>query len=106
MQYKYLLMVIGMALVTYIPRMLPVTLLSRIKIPDLLIRILKFVGPAILASLLAPAIFISDGAVNISFNNIYLLAALPTFLTAYLTKSIFTTVFLGMFYLYIFTTII
>ncbi len=98
-------MILGMTLVTYIPRMLPVTLLSKVKIPDLMVRILKFVGPAILASLLAPALFITDGAINISLNNSYLLAAIPTLLTAYLTRSIFTTVFLGMLYLYIFTLI-
>ena len=98
-------MILGMTLVTYIPRMLPVTLLSKVKIPDLMVRILKFVGPAILASLLAPALFITDGSINISLNNSYLLAAIPTFLTAYLTRSIFTTVFLGMLYLYIFTLI-
>jgi branched-subunit amino acid transport protein len=98
-------MILGMTLVTYIPRMLPVTLLSKVQIPDLMVRILKFVGPAILASLLAPALFITDGAINISLNNSYLLAAIPTFITAYLTRSIFTTVFLGMLYLYIFTLI-
>jgi len=105
MQSKYIFMILGMTLVTYIPRMLPVTLLSKVKIPDLMVRILKFVGPAILASLLAPALFITDGSINISLNNSYLLAAIPTFLTAYLTRSIFTTVFLGMLYLYIFTLI-
>ena len=105
MQSKYIFMILGMTLVTYIPRMLPVTLLSKVKIPDLMVRILKFVGPAILASLLAPALFITDGAINISLNNSYLLAAIPTFITAYLTRSIFTTVFLGMLYLYIFTLI-
>jgi len=105
MQSKYIFMILGMTLVTYIPRMLPVTLLSKVKIPDLMVRILKFVGPAILASLLAPALFITDGAINISLNNSYLLAAIPTLLTAYLTRSIFTTVFLGMLYLYIFTLI-
>ena len=98
-------MIIGMALVTYIPRMLPVTLLSKVKIPDLLVRILKFVGPAILASLLAPALFITEGAIDISLSNSYLLASIPTFFTAYFSKSIFTTVFLGMLYLYIFTLI-
>ena len=94
-----------MTLVTYIPRMLPVTLLARVQIPDTLVRILKFVGPAILASLLAPALFINQGAVDISLQNNYLLAAIPTFFTAYFTRSIFTTVFLGMLYLYIFTLI-
>ena len=105
MQSKYVFMILGMTLVTYIPRMLPVTLLSKVKIPDILVRILKFVGPAILASLLAPALFITEGAVDISLSNHYLLAAIPTFFTAYFTRSIFATVFLGMLYLYVFTLI-
>ena len=105
MQSKYILMILGMTLVTYIPRMLPVTLLSKVKIPDTMVRILKFVGPAILASLLAPALFITEGSIDISLQNSYLLAAIPTFFTAYFTRSIFSTVFLGMLYLYIFTLI-
>ncbi|MFO7814166.1 MAG: AzlD domain-containing protein [Halanaerobiales bacterium] len=105
MELKYLFMILGMTLVTYIPRMLPVTLLSKVKLPDTMVSILKYVGPAILASLLAPALFITDGSLNISLTNNYLLAAIPTFFTAYFTRSIFTTVFLGMFYLYILTLI-
>lgn len=105
MEYKYIFMIIGMTIVTYIPRMLPVTVLSKIEIPDILVRILKFVGPAILAALLAPTLFITEGAIDISLSNNYLLAAIPTFFTAYFTRSIFTTVFLGMFYLYLFTLI-
>jgi|AntRauTorckE6833_2_1112554.scaffolds.fasta_scaffold00160_13 branched-subunit amino acid transport protein len=98
-------MILGMTLVTYIPRMLPVTLLSKVKIPDLVVRILKFVGPAILAALLAPTLFITDGSVDISLQNNYLLAAIPTFFTAYLSRSIFITVFAGMVFLYILTLI-
>ncbi|MDZ7673222.1 MAG: AzlD domain-containing protein [Halanaerobiales bacterium] len=105
MHYKYILMILGMTLVTYIPRMLPVTLLSKVKIPDLVVRILKFVGPAILAALLAPTLFITDGSVDISLQNNYLLAAIPTFFTAYFSRSIFTTVFAGMVFLYILTLI-
>ncbi|MCF8000847.1 MAG: AzlD domain-containing protein [Halanaerobiales bacterium] len=105
MQSKYIFMILGMTLVTYIPRMLPVTLLSKVKLPDTIVSILKYVGPAILASLLAPALFITDGSLNISLSNNYLLAAIPTFFTAYFSRSIFTTVFLGMFYLYILTLI-
>lgn len=98
-------MIIGMTLVTYIPRMLPVTLLSKVKLPDTMVSLLKYVGPAILASLLAPALFITDGSLNISLNNNYLLAAIPTFFTAYFSKSIFITIFSGMFFLYILTLI-
>jgi len=105
MQSKYIFMILGMTLVTYLPRMLPVTLLSKVKLPDTVVSILKYVGPAILASLLAPALFITDGSLNISLTNNYLLAAIPTFFTAYFSRSIFTTVFLGMFYLYILTLI-
>ena len=105
MQSKYIFMILGMTLVTYIPRMLPVTLLSKVKLPDTVVSILKYVGPAILASLLAPALFITDGSLNISLTNNYLLAAIPTFFTAYFSRSIFTTVFLGMLYLYILTLI-
>lgn len=99
-------MILAMMLVTYLPRVLPLILLSKIKIPDYVIRVLKYVGPAILASLLAPAIFITEGRIDLSFNNTFLLAAIPTFITAFLSRSIFITVFSGLAFLYIITIIL
>ncbi|HEY3315216.1 MAG TPA: AzlD domain-containing protein, partial [Bacillota bacterium] len=43
----------GMALVTYLPRMLPLVVLSRFKLPPAVLRWLSFVPVAVLSALLA-----------------------------------------------------
>ena len=85
-----------MMLVTYIPRMLPLVLLTKLNIPPLLLCWLKYIPVAVLASLLAPEILLNNNTLNISFDNTLLLAALPAFLIAFKTKNLFYTVFMGM----------
>lgn len=85
-----------MMLVTYLPRMLPLVVLSKINIPPLILRWLKFIPVAVLSALLGPEILMGSGGVDFSWNNIFLLAALPSFLVAYKTKNLFYTVFMGM----------
>ena len=96
-----ILMVLGMALVTYLPRMLPLWLLSSRKLPPLFIRWLELIPPSVLAALLAPGILLGkdDGGgfyLNIGTENIFLLAAVPTLLAGLFTKSFFGTVAVGM----------
>lgn len=87
---------IGMGLVTYIPRMLPLVALSKRPMPELLLRWLKYVPPAVLAALLAPDLFLTRGQWNLSPENLYLLAAIPTFGLALLTRNLVVTVAAGM----------
>ncbi|UMZ74528.1 AzlD domain-containing protein [Natranaerofaba carboxydovora] len=96
MDHKVLLILIGMAVVTYIPRFLPLALFSRLEIPDIVIRWLNYVPVAILAALLAPGVMMEESELFISFDNPFLLAAVPTFLTAIKTKNMMLTVFTGM----------
>lgn len=85
-----------MMLVTYLPRMLPLVLLSRLNIPPLVLCWLKYIPVAVLASLLAPELLISNSSLNVSLNNTLLVAAIPSFLIAFKTKNLFYTVFTGM----------
>ncbi|MDQ0232232.1 AzlD domain-containing protein [Metabacillus malikii] len=56
-----LLMIIGMGLVTYIPRMIPLVALSQLKLPVFVQNVLKNVPYATLGALIVPGIFlISD----------------------------------------------
>ena len=96
MDSKILTILIGMMLVTYLPRMLPLVLLSKLDIPPLVLSWLKYIPIAVLASLLAPELLISNGTLNLSLNNNLLIAAVPAFLTAFKTKNLFYTVFIGM----------
>lgn len=62
MDYPLLLVVIGMGLVTYIPRMLPMVLLQDITLPPFLNRFLKFIPYAAIGALIFPGILSSTGS--------------------------------------------
>lgn len=95
MDTKILLVIIGMTLVTYLPRMLPMTILSKVQMPQLFLRWLKYVPPAVLAALLMPSIFVANNRLVFGLNNKFLLAAIPCFLIGVKTRSLFLTVFCG-----------
>ncbi|MDL2266564.1 AzlD domain-containing protein [Desulfovibrio sp. OttesenSCG-928-G15] len=94
-----LVLIAGMALVTYIPRALPLMVLSSREINPLLMRWLEMVPPAVLAALLAPELFLRPGPEKTFFfssENVFLMAAVPTVIVGWLTKSFFGTVAAGM----------
>ncbi len=96
MPLEYYLLLLGMALVTYLPRSVPLALLASRSLNPLLARWLSFVPAAVLAALLMPDVLSKDNTLFISTDNIFLLAAIPTALVAILTKSFFGTVLTGM----------
>lgn len=85
-----------MMLVTCLPRILPLVVLSRLTIPPLFLQWLRFIPVAVLAALLAPEIFMTSGNLNLSLLNPVLLAAIPCLAVALYTKNLFYTVFTGM----------
>lgn len=90
-----------MTLVTYIPRAAPLLLLSSRELRPGLVRWLEMVPPAVLAALLAPSLLLQttpdgEAALFLGLDNIYLLAAVPTFAVARISKSFFGTVAAGM----------
>ncbi|SMB94937.1 Branched-chain amino acid transport protein [Thermanaeromonas toyohensis ToBE] len=95
MDRQILLVILGMALVTYLPRMLPLVLLSRTQLPNIFLRWLSYIPAAVLAALLAPALFLPEGKFAL-VGNPYLLAAIPTSLIAIRTRSIALTILCGM----------
>ncbi|CCQ94436.1 Branched-chain amino acid transport [[Clostridium] ultunense Esp] len=56
-----ILMVLGMALVTYLPRLLPFLFLQRLFIPPRLRRFFSFIPYAMLGALIVPGVFTSTG---------------------------------------------
>lgn len=96
MDKELIFLFFGMGLVTYLPRMLPMVVLSKIKMPELVLRWLRYVPPAVLAALLAPELLLKQGHWYFTFENHYLLAAIPTFLAAFWSKSLLLPVVTGM----------
>ena len=96
MRMDIVLIIIGCALVTIIPRVLPLMLLSRVNLPDWGMRWLNYVPIAVMAALVGQELFIQDGTFSLSGNKLELLAAIPTFWVAVKTRSLLGTVVVGM----------
>lgn len=88
--------ILGCALVTLLPRVLPMMYLSTESLPGVVLRWLSFVPVAVMAALLGPDVLVRDGAFALSFHNIYLAVALPALLVSWWTKSFFGTIAFGM----------
>jgi len=88
--------IVGMALATYIPRAFPLIALASRNLPPVVVRWLGYVPTAVLSALLAPCLLLKDGSLSLGLDNLFLLAAVPTFLTAILTRSFFGSVAVGM----------
>lgn len=97
---EQLWLILGMALVTYIPRVAPLWLLSSRELNPRLMRWLEMIPPAVLAAILGPEILLRQEngapAFFFSMDNTFLLASVPAFLVAWRTKSFFGTVAVGM----------
>lgn len=91
-----LLTIVGMTLVTYIPRVAPLLALASRTLPEPVIRWLSFVPTAVLSAMLFPSLLLKEKAFDISGENFFLWASIPAFLLAWRTKSFFGTVALGM----------
>jgi len=100
MRQSIFLLYVAMASVTYLPRMLPLVVLSRVNMPARLMRWLSFVPVAVLAALLSPdLLLVSEGDASVlwlSPANLRLLAAIPTFFVALRTKNLYAPVITGL----------
>ncbi len=94
-----LIIIMGCALVTFIPRVLPLMLLSQMELPKWVIRWLKNVPVAVMAALLAQDLLLSENEISISANILKLLAAIPAFAIAIFTKSLLGTVVVGVIFM-------
>jgi len=95
-QKTIFLTILGMTLVTYLPRLAPVWFLSSRSLPPLVRRWLRLVPVAVLSALLFPSLLMQAGQFNTRLDNLYLLAAVPAALVAWRTRSLFGAVLTGM----------
>ena len=90
------LLIALMALVTYVPRVLPFALAGRLHVPPTLERGLEFVPIAVLTAIITRSALVQDGAVDLSLGNYHALAALCAFAAALLTRHLFITIAAGL----------
>jgi len=94
MRGSVLALILGMAMVTYLPRCLPMAFLSRGVLPEKVKMGLDYIPVAILSAIVFPILFSGEGKVGVQPQ--YLLAALPVFIFAWKVKSLWGSVVLGM----------
>jgi len=95
-QKVVILSIIGMLVVTYIPRVAPLLALASKSLPEPMVRWPSYVPTAVLSALLFPSLVLKENRFDFSPENYFLWAAIPAFLLAWKTKSFFGTVALGM----------
>ncbi|MDF2681445.1 MAG: branched-chain amino acid transporter [Brevibacillus sp.] len=94
-RWDVMLIILGAAIVTFLPRVLPLMLLSRIALPEWGVRWLSHVPISVMAALIGQELFLHEGKWAPFSTNVELLAAIPTFLVAIKTRSLLGTVMTG-----------
>lgn len=89
-------MILGMWVVNYLPRVFPMVVLSKVEIPERVITWLSFVPAAVLAAIVVPSLVMPNGQVELTWQNPYILAAVPAIAVAIKTQSLVWTLLLGM----------
>lgn len=89
------LIMAGMTLVTFLPRLSVMGLMRR-EMPPSVARALRYVPPAALSAIIFPALFMPDGALDLSLGNERLLAGLVAVLVAWRSKNTLLTIAAGM----------
>ncbi|MEG6615837.1 AzlD domain-containing protein [Peptococcaceae bacterium 1198_IL3148] len=95
MRSEVLLIILGMAAVTYFTRFGCLVLFRYTGIPAGLNRWLKHIPTAILTALIVPSLLLPKGYLDITIHNHYLIAGILAALIAYKSRSITATVGLG-----------
>ena len=95
-QQTIFLTLLGMMAVTYLPRALPVLALARRSLPEPVIRWLGFIPVAVLSAMLLPSLIVTEKGLDFSAQNIFLWAAIPTFLVCWKTRSFVGAIMTGM----------
>ena len=83
-------------LLTYLTRLSFIALFGRYQVPEIVQRGLRFVPPAVLSAIIFQELLIRDGAVNISFGNLRLIAGLVAGVVAWRTRQPLLVILAGM----------
>jgi branched-subunit amino acid transport protein len=97
MTADYVMIIVGMGLVTYIPRWFPLFMLTRRQLPRWFIEWLDFIPAAILSALVLPYLVTAGEPRHLDFFRPELIVAIPTLAFALKTRSLAGTVLVGMF---------
>jgi branched-subunit amino acid transport protein len=92
----FFFLIVGMGVVTYLPRWLPLACLSQRRLPDWLTTWLDFIPAAILSALILPELVTAGSPRHVDFFRPEFIVAIPLFAFAARTRSLGGTVIAGM----------
>ena len=91
----FFIILICAMIVTYIPRMLPLVLLSKSKLPKKVEEFLDYIPIAILGSILFSTLIYRNETIDFSINNEYMIAGIITIIIAKFVKRVDVIVISG-----------
>jgi branched-subunit amino acid transport protein len=89
------LLIAGMAFVTFMVRYPVLALLGKVPMPEPVLRALRYVPPAVLSAIIVPAVIMPNDVVQIT-NNPFLIAGMIAVGVSWRTKSLLLTILIGM----------
>lgn len=90
------LLILGVAAGTYLIRLSFIQAWQWISVPDELARALRYVPPAVFAALILPALTVSGGSIDLSPDNLRLVAGVLAAGVAWYSHSVLLTLGVGM----------
>ncbi len=100
------LIILGMGIVTFGIRLVPIVLLGRIEIPLVVQQALRFVPPAVLTAIVVPELLYHSNQIDLSLTNLRLLAGLIAIIVAWRTKNALLTIGVGMIALWVLSAVV
>lgn len=91
-----ILLIAGMAAVTFGTRYPVLAWLSRSQLPPGIFRALRYVPPAVLSAIIFPAVLLPEGDLALGLENAFLAAGIISALIAWRTRNLLLTIVLGM----------
>ncbi|GAV25265.1 branched-chain amino acid transporter AzlD [Carboxydothermus islandicus] len=95
MKIEYILLIILMAVVTYLTRVSFLVLFTSKNLPTIIYRALKYIPVAIFATLIFPGIFAPQGKLDLSLTNPYIGASFITVVSLLIGKNAILSIVLG-----------
>jgi branched-subunit amino acid transport protein len=102
----FLLLILGLALASFIPRASFILLFARWPVPALVRRALRFVPAAVFSAILVPQLVLTAGSMHIGLDNPRLLAGILAGAIAWRTRNTLLTIVTGMLALHLFNYLI
>lgn len=91
-----LILIVGMTAIAFATRFTMIAILGKINLPAWLERSLRFVVPAVLTAVVAPAVLVRTGGLTVGPSNARLVSALVAGVVAWRTRNMLWTIIAGM----------